>query len=118
MGEHRSDACTTEVPRRYPDEPRERAVREVQTSDRPVAHVARDLGVPKEALRGWVRQAGPTRAPVSIGASTTSPTRGRARGPLHRRAPDARRQPGRRGRGPQRLLQGRTDRAPRPLAGH
>ncbi|OEJ29909.1 transposase [Streptomyces agglomeratus] len=41
----------------YPDELRERAVREVRSSGRPVAHVARDLGIHKEALRGWVRQA-------------------------------------------------------------
>ncbi|WP_405983821.1 transposase [Streptomyces sp. NBC_00872] len=45
------------APRKYPDELRERALREVQTSGRPVAHVARDLGVYKEALRQWVRQA-------------------------------------------------------------
>lgn len=45
------------APRTYPDELRERAVREVQTSGRPVAHVAKDLGIHKEALRGWVRQA-------------------------------------------------------------
>ncbi|MEU0940326.1 IS3 family transposase [Embleya sp. NPDC005971] len=45
------------APRKYPDELRERAVREVRTSGRPVAHVARDLGVHKEALRNWVRQA-------------------------------------------------------------
>ncbi|MEU0742908.1 transposase, partial [Streptomyces sp. NPDC006134] len=46
------------APRKYLDELRERAVREVRTSGRPVAHVARDLGVRKEALRQWVRQAG------------------------------------------------------------
>ncbi|MEU9063978.1 transposase [Streptomyces sp. NPDC048430] len=45
------------APRKYPDELRERAVREVQNSGRPVAHVARDLGTHKEALRLWVRQA-------------------------------------------------------------
>ncbi|MGW0792296.1 transposase [Streptomyces sp. NPDC002911] len=45
------------APRKYPDELRERAVREVQNSGRPVAQVARDLGVHKEALRLWVRQA-------------------------------------------------------------
>ncbi|MFJ1656911.1 IS3 family transposase [Streptomyces sp. NPDC088337] len=45
------------APRKYPDELRERAVREVRTTGRPVAHVARDLGIHKEALRGWVRQA-------------------------------------------------------------
>ncbi|GGN64260.1 insertion element IS6110 uncharacterized 12.0 kDa protein [Streptomyces albiflavescens] len=53
MGEHRSDACTTE----YPDELRERAVRQVPNSGRPVAHVAQDLGIHKEALRHWIRQA-------------------------------------------------------------
>ncbi|MGW1146700.1 transposase [Streptomyces sp. NPDC002454] len=45
------------APRRYPDELRERAVREVRTIGRPIAHVAKDLGIHKEALRGWVRQA-------------------------------------------------------------
>ncbi|WP_409467312.1 transposase [Streptomyces sp. HC307] len=45
------------APRKYPDELRERAVREVRTAGRPVAHVARDLGIHKEALRQWVRQA-------------------------------------------------------------
>lgn len=47
----------TPAPRKYPDELRERAVREVQNSGRPVAHVARDFGIHKEALRLWVRQA-------------------------------------------------------------
>jgi transposase len=45
------------APRKYPDELRERAVREVRSSGRPIAHVARDLGVHHEALRTWVRQA-------------------------------------------------------------
>ncbi|MFJ9412526.1 transposase [Streptomyces sp. NPDC101227] len=45
------------APRKYPDELRERAVREVRASGRPVAHVARDLGIHKEALRGWGCQA-------------------------------------------------------------
>ncbi|MFD4946751.1 transposase [Streptomyces sp. NPDC058409] len=45
------------APRKYPDELRERAVREVRNSGRPVAHVARDLGIHKEVLRLWVRQA-------------------------------------------------------------
>src|SRR4051795_10131448 len=35
---------------------RERAVRLVFESGRPIAHVARDLGIHKEALRHWVRQ--------------------------------------------------------------
>ncbi|EDY43130.1 transposase [Streptomyces sp. SPB074] len=45
------------APRKYPDGLRERAIREVRTTGRPVAHVAKDLGIHKEALRGWVRQA-------------------------------------------------------------
>ena len=43
--------------RKYPDELRERGVRLVVESGRPVAHVARDLGVHRETLRLWVRQA-------------------------------------------------------------
>lgn len=45
------------APRKYPDELRERAIREVQNSGRPFAHVARDLGIQKGTLRLWVRQA-------------------------------------------------------------
>lgn len=45
------------APRKYPEELRERAVRLVFESGRPIAHVARDLGVHREALRGWFRQA-------------------------------------------------------------
>ncbi|MER6504846.1 IS3 family transposase [Streptomyces sp. NPDC001455] len=45
------------APRKCPDELRERAIREVRTTGRPIAHVAKDLGIHKEALRGWVRQA-------------------------------------------------------------
>jgi transposase len=43
-------------PRKYPEELRERALREVQESGRPIAQVARDLGIHREALRAWVRQ--------------------------------------------------------------
>ncbi|MFG2639236.1 transposase [Streptomyces sp. NPDC048362] len=43
--------------RKYPGALRERTVREVRSSGRPIAHVARDLGIHKEALRSWVRQA-------------------------------------------------------------
>jgi len=45
------------APRKYPDELRERTVRLVFESKRPIAHVATDLGVHKESLRHWVRQA-------------------------------------------------------------
>ncbi len=44
-------------PRKYSDELRERAVRLYFESDRPIAHVARDLWIHREALRQWVRQA-------------------------------------------------------------
>jgi transposase len=44
-------------PRKYSEELRERAVRFYFESDRPIAHVARDLGVHREAMRQWVRQA-------------------------------------------------------------
>ncbi len=47
------------MPRRAKDndELRERGVRLVFESGRPIAHVARDLGVHRETLRLWVRQA-------------------------------------------------------------
>jgi transposase len=46
------------APRKYSDELRERAVRlYFESGGRPIAHVARDLGIHPEALRQWVRQA-------------------------------------------------------------
>ena len=45
------------APRKYSLELKERAVRLVFESGRPVRQVARDLGVHHEALRLWVRQA-------------------------------------------------------------
>ena len=45
------------APRKYPDELRERAVGLVLESGRPIAHIAKDLGIHREALRQWVRQA-------------------------------------------------------------
>ena len=44
-------------PSKYPDELRERAVRLVFESKRPIAHVAQDLGIHEESLWTWVRQA-------------------------------------------------------------
>lgn len=44
------------APKKYDDELRERAVRLVFESGRPIAHVARDLGMHRETLRLWVRQ--------------------------------------------------------------
>src|SRR4051795_3521759 len=45
------------APKKYSDELRERATRLALESGRAIAHVAQDLGVHKEALRRWVRQA-------------------------------------------------------------
>ncbi len=42
---------------KYPAELRERAVRMVFESGRPIAHVSHDLGVNREVLRVWVRRA-------------------------------------------------------------
>jgi transposase len=44
-------------PRKYPPELLDRGARLVFESGRPIAHVARDLGVHRETLRLWVRQA-------------------------------------------------------------
>ena len=43
-------------PSKYPPEFRERAVRLARESERPIAAVARDLGIHHETLRVWVRQ--------------------------------------------------------------
>ena len=43
-------------PRKYPPELLDRGARLVIESGRPVAHVARDLGIPSETLRTWVRR--------------------------------------------------------------
>ena len=45
------------ISRKYSEELRERAVRLYFESGRPIAQVARDLGIHREALRQWVRQA-------------------------------------------------------------
>lgn len=44
-------------PKKYSDELRERAVRLVFESGRPIKHVADDLEIHPESLRTWVRQA-------------------------------------------------------------
>jgi transposase len=43
-------------PRKYPEELIQRGVRLVLESGRPVAHVARDIGLPAETLRKRVRR--------------------------------------------------------------
>jgi transposase len=42
--------------RKYPDELLDRGARMVFESGRPIAHVARDLGIHHETLRKWVRK--------------------------------------------------------------
>lgn len=42
--------------KKYPDELLDRGARMVFDSGRPIAHVARDLGVHHETLRKWVRK--------------------------------------------------------------
>jgi transposase len=44
-------------PKKYPEELLDRGTRLVFESSRPIAHVARDLGIHSEALRKHVRQA-------------------------------------------------------------
>jgi transposase len=44
-------------PRKYPEELIERGVRLAIESGRPIAHVAKDIGLPAETLRKRVRQA-------------------------------------------------------------
>ena len=46
-------------PRKYPSELLERGTRAVIESGRPIAQVARDLGVPPETLRRHVRDPAP-----------------------------------------------------------
>ena len=56
-------------PRKYPPELLDRGARVVIESGRPIAHVARDLGVPAETLRRHVRRvelADPTEQPLIL----------------------------------------------------
>lgn len=57
------------APRKYPDtdELRERAAREFRTIGRPVAHVARDLGIHKEASGSGSARPKPIPVTVTIG---------------------------------------------------
>jgi putative transposase len=62
-------------PRKYPPELLDRGARLVFESGRPIAHVARDLGVPSETLRKYVRQ-----LEADQGLRAGSADRGRAGG--------------------------------------
>jgi transposase len=48
---------TMAKPRKYTPEYRAEAIRLVEVGDRPLAHVARDLGVSMQTLWQWVHQA-------------------------------------------------------------
>lgn len=52
----RKAAVAMARPRKYPPELLDRGARLVFESGRPIAHVARDLGLPSETLRKYVRQ--------------------------------------------------------------
>lgn len=55
-GERRCSAAMSR-PRKYPQELVDRGVRLALESDRPIAHIAADLGINSEVLRKRVRQA-------------------------------------------------------------
>jgi transposase-like protein len=58
-------------PSKYPPEFRERCVRIARESERPIAAVARDLGLHPETLRVWVPSC--ATCYTSAGTSTTPP---------------------------------------------
>jgi len=68
----RGDAPSMPRPRKYPEELLERGVRLVLESGRPVAQVAADLGIHREALRKRVRQAEADAAGGRAGALASS----------------------------------------------
>lgn len=45
------------MPRAHPPEFRHRAVELARLREKPVAHIATDLGISDSCLRGWMRQA-------------------------------------------------------------
>ncbi len=57
MGAGRREIRTVPTPSKYPPELRERAVGLVLSSGRPIAQIADELGINRETLRTWVRQA-------------------------------------------------------------
>src|SRR3954451_13595151 len=57
MSGRKGCSATMARPRKYPKELLDRGVRLVFESGRPIAHVARDLGISSEVLRKRVRQA-------------------------------------------------------------
>ena len=75
------------APRKYPLELRERAVRlNFESGGRPIAQVARDLGIHREALRQWVPGGGGRDAAYLGAAPSNVQVRGRTGLPRARRA--------------------------------
>jgi transposase len=58
------------MPRPYPKEFREGAVQLVREGERPIAQIARDLGVAESCLRRWIKQAELDRGERDDGLST------------------------------------------------
>jgi transposase len=56
FGSSRKECLVMARPRKYPPELLERGARVVIESGRPIAQVARDLGLPAETLRKYVRR--------------------------------------------------------------
>lgn len=54
------------APKKYPVELLERGARMVEESGRPIAHVARDLGIHPERLRMFIRQAEADATPAEM----------------------------------------------------
>lgn len=58
------------MPRPYPKEFREGALELVRQGDRPVAEIARELGIAESGLRRWMKQAQVDRGERDDGLST------------------------------------------------
>jgi transposase len=56
-GSRQKETRTVPTPSRYPPELRQRAVGLVLSSGQPIAQIAAELGINRETLRTWVRQA-------------------------------------------------------------
>ena len=59
------------MPVAFPSEFRQRAVELARTSDRPLAEVAKELGISRSCLQNWLRQAKADAGDVSAGSSST-----------------------------------------------
>jgi transposase len=60
------------MPAPHPVELRQRAVQLARTGDKPVAALAKDLGISESCLRNWMAQADPDDAGGGVGGLTTA----------------------------------------------